>query len=169
MPENRRMFWKVRATLASAVDLEIGIRSSRNSSAVLGCQRHHAFGRLVEAGDAVEHRRLAGAIRADQRGDLAALGFKLRSLMATDRRNFIVRCSTLRIGSDICVEPEAISRVLPWTRFARDSLAFLGGTRLAHACRQSRAACKHDHHHREAEHQHAVSSGVKSVAEDFTA
>jgi hypothetical protein len=36
-------------------------------------QRDHAFGRLVEAGDAVEHRRLAGAVGADQRGDLAAL------------------------------------------------------------------------------------------------
>src|SRR5438128_9097679 len=28
---------------------------------------------LVEAGDAVEHRGLAGAVRADQRGDVAAL------------------------------------------------------------------------------------------------
>jgi hypothetical protein len=31
-----------------------------------------ALGRLVEAGDAVEHRGLAGAVRADQRGDVAA-------------------------------------------------------------------------------------------------
>ena len=30
----------------------------------------HPFGRLVEAGDAVEHRGLAGAVRPDQRGDV---------------------------------------------------------------------------------------------------
>ena len=35
-------------------------------------ERDPALGRLVEAGDAVEHRRLAGAVRPDQRGDVAA-------------------------------------------------------------------------------------------------
>ena len=35
-------------------------------------QRQAPFGRLVEAGDAVEHRRLAGAVGADERGDVAA-------------------------------------------------------------------------------------------------
>src|SRR5215203_2761510 len=30
--------------------------------------------RLVEAGDAVEHRGLAGAVRSDERGDVAAPG-----------------------------------------------------------------------------------------------
>ena len=34
---------------------------------------HHAGARRVEAGDAVEHGGLAGAVRPDQRGDLAAL------------------------------------------------------------------------------------------------
>ena len=37
-------------------------------------QRDAAFGRLVEAGNAVEHGGLAGAVRADQRGDLARAG-----------------------------------------------------------------------------------------------
>ena len=41
--------------------------------AVTQIERQHAFGRLVEAGDAVEDGRLAGAVRADQRGDLSAL------------------------------------------------------------------------------------------------
>ena len=43
-------------------------------AAVIMRQPHRAAGRLVEAGDAVEHGGLAGAVRPDQRGDLAALG-----------------------------------------------------------------------------------------------
>ncbi len=39
-------------------------------------QRDASFARLVEAGDAVEHRGLAGAVRPDQRGDGAALGLE---------------------------------------------------------------------------------------------
>ena len=35
-----------------------------------------AFGRLVEAGDAVEHRGLAGTVGADQRRDIIALGLE---------------------------------------------------------------------------------------------
>ena len=35
-------------------------------------QREPSLGRLVEAGDAVEDGRLAGAVRTDQRGDVAA-------------------------------------------------------------------------------------------------
>ena len=44
--------------------------------AVAPVERDHAFRRFVEAGDAVEHRGLAGAVRADQCGDLAALGLE---------------------------------------------------------------------------------------------
>ncbi len=76
MPENRRMFWKVRATFASAVILKSGMRSSRNCWPSPRRMRDHALRRLVEAGDAVEHGRLAGAVRADQRGDLAAPGLE---------------------------------------------------------------------------------------------
>src|SRR5260370_1654578 len=36
-------------------------------------ERNAAFGRLVEAGDAVEHRRLAGAVRSDQRSEVATV------------------------------------------------------------------------------------------------
>ncbi len=39
-------------------------------------EAYHALGRLVETGDAIEHRRLAGAVRTDQRGDLAAPGLE---------------------------------------------------------------------------------------------
>jgi hypothetical protein len=35
---------------------------------------HHAGGRLVEAGDAIEDGGLARAVRADQCGDVAAFG-----------------------------------------------------------------------------------------------
>src|SRR5262249_59997804 len=37
-------------------------------------QARAAFARLVEAGDAVDPRRLAGAVRPEQRGDIAASG-----------------------------------------------------------------------------------------------
>ncbi len=53
-------------------DLEVGQALEQILPAVAAGQCDHALGRLVEAGDAVEHRRLAGAVRADQRGDLAA-------------------------------------------------------------------------------------------------
>ena len=90
MPANRRMFWKVRATRACgrpevghALEQEeravapnwsagaVGERSSRSSAAIAVAQRDAAFGRLVEAGDAVEDGGLAGAVRADQGGDVA--------------------------------------------------------------------------------------------------
>src|SRR6185312_1666403 len=38
------------------------------------CEADNACRRLVETGDAVEDRGLAGAVRPDQRGDLAPLG-----------------------------------------------------------------------------------------------
>ncbi len=38
----------------------------------LARQGQTSLGRLVEAGHAIEHRRLARAVRADQRGDVAA-------------------------------------------------------------------------------------------------
>ena len=94
MPVNRRMFWNVRATLALRAISWSGMRSSRNRSPWAPCavararlrqhhhvgrrrdplagQRHAALGRLVEARDAVEHGGLAGAVRADQRRDVAA-------------------------------------------------------------------------------------------------
>src|SRR5688572_9674428 len=36
-------------------------------------ERDHAFGGLVEAGDTVEDGGLSGAVRTDDRGDIAAL------------------------------------------------------------------------------------------------
>ena len=95
MPWNSRMFWNVRATFARQAISLPGMRSSRKISppSLIACflagagqrldlvrrsatpdarQRQASFGRLVEAGDAIEHRRLAGAVGADQRGDVAA-------------------------------------------------------------------------------------------------
>ena len=45
-----------------------------DGAAVVMRQPHRAAGGFVEAGDAVEHGGLAGAVRSDQRGDLAPLG-----------------------------------------------------------------------------------------------
>src|SRR4051812_18431956 len=44
--------------------------------AVRVTQRDHALGRLVEAGDAVEDRGLAGAVRPDESGDVASPGLE---------------------------------------------------------------------------------------------
>ena len=93
------MFWNVRATRARARDLVAGHaleqeelavrRSSRGARSALrqrfdvvavgdavARERQPPFGRLVEAGDAVEDGGLAGAVRADQRGDVAAPDLK---------------------------------------------------------------------------------------------
>src|SRR5689334_12952483 len=43
-------------------------------NAALRVQREPPGARLVEAGEAVEHRRLAGAVRADDRGDVPLVG-----------------------------------------------------------------------------------------------
>ena len=96
MPWNSRMFWKVRATRALRAISMVGHALEQEELAVrrrgaprpLACgggldvvpcvdnavagEREPPFGRLVEAGDAVEHRGLAGAVRPDQRGDVAA-------------------------------------------------------------------------------------------------
>ena len=100
MPANRRMFWKVRATRARCGDAEIEQPLQQVRSCRPRCvEPHHAGGRLVEAGDAVEHRGLAGAVRADQRGDLAALRREATaSSTATSPPKRMVRCSTSRIG-----------------------------------------------------------------------
>ncbi len=73
MPGNSRMFWKVRATLASLVMRKSFEPLELHGAAVVVGEPHRAAARLVEAGDAVEHRGLAGAVRPDQRGDLAPL------------------------------------------------------------------------------------------------
>ena len=55
-------------------DPEIVQAFELNSAAVVVRELQAAAARLVEAGDAVEHRGLAGAVRPDQRGDLAPFG-----------------------------------------------------------------------------------------------
>ncbi len=72
MPWNSRMFWKVRATRARRIDVVIVEPLQIEALAVGMGELHQPFGRLVEAGDAVEHRGLAGAVRPDQRGDVVA-------------------------------------------------------------------------------------------------
>ena len=62
--------------LGVAGDLEIGHAFQEEGLARLLVHRDHAHGGLVEAGHAVEHGGLAGAVRADQCRDLAALRFE---------------------------------------------------------------------------------------------
>ena len=51
--------------------LSVSASSSLQIDAVAVAQAQAAFARFVEAGDAIEHGGLAGAVRPDQRGDLA--------------------------------------------------------------------------------------------------
>ena len=53
-------------------DAEIVHALEQEFAAVRMAQHDHALGRLVEAGDAVEDRGLAGAVGADERGDVVA-------------------------------------------------------------------------------------------------
>ena len=62
----RRMFWNVRPMPRAVIACGgLPVTSSPRNVIVPG-------GRLVDAGEHVEERRLAGAVRADQRDDLAA-------------------------------------------------------------------------------------------------
>ena len=64
---NSSMFWNVRAMPRPA------IRCGGMRGDVLAVEDDPARGRLVDAADQVEDRRLAGAVRADDREDLALL------------------------------------------------------------------------------------------------
>jgi hypothetical protein len=56
--------------LEGAADPQRGPLVHRQGGDVLALEQHAARGRLVEAGDHVERRRLAGAVRADDADDL---------------------------------------------------------------------------------------------------
>ena len=64
MPLNSARFWKVRAMPISADLARAHVREG------LAAEGDRALLRLVDAVDAVEHRALAGAVRADDRADL---------------------------------------------------------------------------------------------------
>ena len=186
MPWNRRMFWNVRATRALRAISWSGMRSSRKSSpfarrrvpaarvastastssvrhdAVAG-ERQAPFGRLVEAGDAVEDRRLAGAVRADQRGDVAAPDGEGEG-----------------VDGDEAAEPHGEifdGRAGGWSASSSavsllDEIAGHGFSLLEEDRRRARrdeAARLPDHHdhHRRAEQQHAVLGRIEVLAEDL--
>ena len=128
-------------------------RVASQSGGVAVAQRDAALARLVEAGDAVEHGGLAGAVRADQRGDVAAAApSKDRSSTATRPPKRMVRCSTRSRMS-------AVARHQPWpslTRSAAMRLALLQEHRRLARRDQPARPPDHDQHHGEAEQQHAV-------------
>ena len=159
------------------------MRSSRNSASSPRCscacrgrsasrvrprsarrgERDAAFGRLVEAGDAVEHSGLAGAVRADQRGDVAAArAVKDRSLTATRPPNRMVRCSTRsKVGPPVAPHP-CPSLTKDPRRWPCAPWRTADGSRVRQAARLP----DHDQHHGEAEDQHAVLRRIEVVAEN---
>ena len=62
-----------REVLEGASDAEPGDAVRRHSQQILAVEHDTTAGRLVQAADAVEERGLAGAVRPDQRADLALL------------------------------------------------------------------------------------------------
>ena len=64
-PENRRTSWKVRTRPARAISADVQRRD------LLAAEHDGAGRRPLEAGEHVDERRLAGAVRADQPEDLA--------------------------------------------------------------------------------------------------
>ena len=48
---------------------------------VLAVDQHPTLGRVLEAGDDVEHRRLPGAVRADETGDVTGIGMEVHPLV----------------------------------------------------------------------------------------
>ena len=157
MPANRRMFWKVRATVRESARCEesAGRRSSRNAEPS-GCVQPDQLpgARLVEAGDAVEHRGLAGAVRADDRGDLAAPRAKAEVVAPRPGRR--------SAWSD--ARPQDHRRVHP--RPSSTSADRLALGRSVEGARRDQAARPphHDRDHRGAEHQHAVLLRTRGTA-----
>src|SRR4051795_4500724 len=83
-------------------------------------QPHRAGCRLVEAGDAIEHRGLAGAVRPDQRGDLLALCGK----------GEIVDRDNAAEAHRQAFEPENVALAHPWPSLTRSD-------EIAWACRRN--------------------------------
>ena len=90
---------------------EVAVRGLRVAAARLGRrfdvlggrdpvarEREPPFGRFVEAGDAVEDGRLAGAVRPDEGGDSPRPTAKLKAFTASRPPNRIVRFSTASSG-----------------------------------------------------------------------
>ena len=57
--------------LECAADADLGARIRRQAGDVVAAMEQAAFGRLIAPGDAVDDRGLAGAVRADDREQLA--------------------------------------------------------------------------------------------------
>ena len=185
-PGNRRMFWNVRATRARAAISWSGMRSSRNTAPAVGlaratagggerchvgrqrcaaeAQHHAAAGRLVESGDAVEDRGLAGAVGADDGGDLARLAEKERSSMAISPPKRMVRCSTASSGTGA----DGRRGHQPCPSFTTSARTRRRSRRKIEGCAEGDEAARlpdHQQHHAEAEQQHAILRRLEIGAE----
>ena len=175
------MFWNVRATLArharsrcracaradrcsppgrlarARFAERVSASTSSRSRDALAREREPPFGRLVEAGDAVEHRRLAGAVRADQRGDVAAADLE-RQVVDGDEAAEAHRQmfdDEQGIGLPAHQPCPSLTRS-PET--ALRSLRKIDGERVE---TKPRGLHHHHHHHREAEQQAAILRGIE--------
>ena len=75
---NSARFWNVRAMPSAAIPC------AGTSSRSWPSKSHTSGGRLVDAADDVEHRRLAGAVRTDQPADLTVLDREAQAVQRND-------------------------------------------------------------------------------------
>ena len=124
MNAKSRMFWNVRAMPSAAISLGRASADRRPSNAIapgVGC---------VDPGDQVEHRRLAGAVGADHRDDLARL----------DREREVVRPRRGRRSA--CVTPVEL-QATPSRRHRRVSSSVpRRASRIGSAARSSALRCR---------------------------
>ena len=123
-----------------------------------------ALGRLVEAGDAVEHGGLAGAVRPDQRGDGAALDVEGQIVDGDEAAE--AHGQMLDAEHRAAVARHAISRVPSLTRSAEMLLRSFRNTDGSRVEISPRGRQIMISHHGEAEQQHAVLGRIEGRAEN---
>ena len=106
---------------------------------IAALQRDAALGRLVEAGDAVEHGGLAGAVRPDQRGDGAALDVEGQIVDGDEAAEAHGQMLDAEHGGAVARGPSAVSLL---DQIGGDGLALASGTPRARASRSGRAAAR---------------------------
>ena len=162
MPWNSRMFWKVRATRARALMSWSSSRSRRKISPVGLAQLDHALGRLVEAGDAVEHRGLARAVRADQGGDVVPA--RLEGDVVDGGEPAEAHGEVLDLEQRVLL-PRPHARPSS-TSGAADRPRLIEHDRGRARADDAARAPDHDPDHGDAEQQHAVERGIEALAEN---
>ncbi len=110
------MWWNSAQVLEGAADAQPGPRVRIEAGDVLAAVEQLAFGQLVAAGNAVDDRGLAGAVRADDREQFALVDAEARPRSAHERHRSAARLRALPtckppIPPDMALELRSLSFV----------------------------------------------------------